>query len=155
LHWFEVIEPGEFPSKKKDIPCCNGAFASDQQTSTGSEPSREGVELANLLRQRILQNNPNARVTDLHVRKWSAEVDKMDRLDKRTVEHIRELIEFSQGDAFWSVNILSMWKVREKFDQLWLKRTPGAKAPVSQGRKRRNQLTVEAREVYEKHGIAI
>ena len=131
------------------------AIASDQQTSTGSEPSREGVELANLLHQRILQNNPSSRVTDAHVRQWSAEVDKMVRLDKRTVEHIRELIEFSQSDSFWSANILSMRKVRDKFDQLWLKRTPRAKTVVLQERKSGNQLTVEAREVYEKHGIAI
>ena len=40
--------------------------------------------------------------------------------DKRTQEEIDAMIEFSQNHSFWKANILSMPKLREKFDQLWL-----------------------------------
>ena len=41
--------------------------------------------------------------------------------DGRTVEQVRYLIDWSQRDEFWRTNILSMSKLREKFDQLRLR----------------------------------
>jgi len=66
------------------------------------------------------QNNPNVR-TPKNLNKWAAEIDKMIRLDGRTPEDIRRVIYFSQKDPFWQCNILSTKKLREKFDQLYLK----------------------------------
>ena len=43
------------------------------------------------------------------------------RVDRRTPEEISALIQWSQRDNFWKSNILSMGKLREKFDQLALK----------------------------------
>ena len=42
----------------------------------------------------------------------------MRRIDKRTEEQIRYLIEWCQQDSFWQGNILSTKKLREKFDTL-------------------------------------
>ena len=41
--------------------------------------------------------------------------------DNRTLEEIEFVITKSQNDPFWKENILSMGKLREKFDQLWIK----------------------------------
>ena len=111
--------------------------ASDKQILkpyTTREPSSEAVELALLLKERIVKNNPKARTTNGQVRQWALEADRLMRINKRTPAEIREVIEFSQTDAFWHQNILSMATLRKKFDQLWLKHKGSAKqglAPAS------------------------
>ncbi len=87
-----------------------------------AEPSEEAQNLASLLRKRILENNPKAKITAKQFSKWAVEADRMMRLDKRTAEEVRDLINWSQADMFWSKNILSMTKLREQFDQLTVRR---------------------------------
>jgi len=43
------------------------------------------------------------------------------RIDHRSPEDIRRVIEWCQSDPFWQSNILSTAKLREKFDQLTVK----------------------------------
>jgi hypothetical protein len=44
----------------------------------------------------------------------------MMRLDGRTEQDIENVLKWSQNDDFWCGNILSMEKLRSKFDQLTL-----------------------------------
>jgi len=90
--------------------------------ATEKAPSQEGAALAALLSEGILQNNPTAKITDSQLRKWAYEADLMMRRDNRSFEQIRGLIEWSQADSFWKGNILSMGKLRDKFDQLTVKK---------------------------------
>jgi hypothetical protein len=46
--------------------------------------------------------------------------------DKRTVEQVATAIRWCQADEFWRANILSMSKLREKYDQLRLAATRGS-----------------------------
>lgn len=85
-------------------------------------PTDTGLRLARLLRQRILQNNPNAKHTEADVLRWAIEADRMIRLDSRTEEEIGALIDWSQSDPFWHTNILSMGALRKQFDRLTLVR---------------------------------
>jgi len=84
----------------------------------------EILTLSELLAQRILQNNPrhrelsNGKSQDCVIR-WAADIDKLHRLDKQTVEDIRMVIEWCQADSFWKKNILSGAKLREQWDQLY------------------------------------
>lgn len=57
--------------------------------------------------------------------------------DGKTVEQVEKAIRWAQGNEFWRANILSMSKLREKYDQLQLqaKRSPGAPASQSSGRR--------------------
>jgi hypothetical protein len=96
-------------------------------SSRAQDASDQGNALAELLKKRILTNNPKAKVTDAQLQKWALEAERMMRLDGRTEAEVRELIEWSQGDSFWKSNILSMAKLREKFDQLTLKAGEGRK----------------------------
>lgn len=88
------------------------------------------VQLSEKLQQHILDNNPKAR-TPKDPQKWAAEFDKMIRLDGRSIDEIQSVIEFSQSDPFWKSNILSAGKLREKFDQLYLKAKTRASPAVS------------------------
>jgi predicted phage replisome organizer len=79
--------------------------------------------LAENLFSLIKGNNPKAKKPNLQ--SWAKNIDLMIRVDKRTPEEIKEVIEFCQNDDFWKANILSTAKLREKFDQLWLKKKNG------------------------------
>lgn len=84
------------------------------------KPSSEAFQLAELLKSLILSNNPKAKIPK-DLTRWAEDIDKMIRLDKRTPDEIKGVIEFSQHDSFWCANILSAGKLREKYDQLYLK----------------------------------
>ncbi len=71
----------------------------------------EGLFL--LIRKRL----PNFRIPNLQ--KWSGEIDRMIRLDKRDPEEIAEIIEWSQKNTFWKRNILSTGKLRKQYDLLF------------------------------------
>jgi hypothetical protein len=83
-----------------------------------SEEDPEYV-LSNVLLQKIKDRNPNIKQPDLQ--SWARHIDLMLRIDKRTPEEIRAVIGFCQKDPFWQNNILSTLKLREKFDQLFMK----------------------------------
>ncbi|WP_168198412.1 DUF4373 domain-containing protein [Crassaminicella thermophila] len=77
--------------------------------------------LANYLKNYILKNNPKAKVPGLKdMDKWSVHIDRLIRLDGRTEDEIKKVIQWCQKDSFWMTNILSTKKLREKFDTLFL-----------------------------------
>lgn len=107
-----TLEPAKKPRRsKKEEP----QFAADSQE----------YRLAKLLRDRILDNLPTAKVPndgEPRMQSWCKEMDLMLRVDKRDPAEIEELIDWCQRDSFWRSNILSPKKLREKYDQLALKR---------------------------------
>jgi len=72
--------------------------------------------LAALLFELIRQRNPEHKAPDLQA--WAKHVDLMMRVDGRTPERIEQVIRWCQSNSFWSKNILSTAKLREKFDTL-------------------------------------
>lgn len=81
----------------------------------------EQYQLASFMRQCILENLPNARVPDAtpeKLRRWAYDIDLMMRIDCRSPDEIRELMDWSHKDSFWKANILSPAKLREKWDIL-------------------------------------
>ena len=75
--------------------------------------------LSNQLLNLILTKNPNHKKPNLQ--KWSKHISDMIRIDKRDIQDISDVINWCQADEFWSPNILSTKKLRDKFDQLYLK----------------------------------
>lgn len=78
-------------------------------------------QLAMFMRQCILENLPNARVpepTPKGLKRWAYDIDLMIRIDKRSPDEIRDMIDWSHRDNFWKANILSPGKLREKWDTL-------------------------------------
>ncbi len=78
-------------------------------------------ELSELLLKLILERKPDFRKPNLE--KWASHIDKMIRLDKRSPDRIREIIQWCQADDFWQNNILSTEKLRKQFDKLELRAT--------------------------------
>lgn len=81
----------------------------------------EQYQLALFMRQCVLKNLPNAKVPDATpegFRRWAYDIDLMMRVDHRSPDEIRELIDWSHKDSFWRANILSPGKLREKWDTL-------------------------------------
>ena len=83
--------------------------------------SSDSVEygLAKLLLDCIRSRKADYRGPNLQA--WAKHVDYMIRIDHRTPERIRAVIEWCQQDDFWQNNILSTSKLREQFDKLELK----------------------------------
>jgi len=82
--------------------------------------SPEALKLAKLLYKLIKENNP-AWYVKPNWNKWSEDIDKINRLDNRTYKQIEWMIRWCQQDPFWSQNILSPSKLRQKFNQLVVK----------------------------------
>lgn len=77
------------------------------------------VRLSELLLEKILSRNPNHKKPNIQT--WAKDIDRMIRIDHRTPEDIRAVIEWCQSDPFWQNNILSTSKLRKQFDQLQMK----------------------------------
>ncbi len=86
-------------------------------------------KLTQLLIDLILKNDPNSsivrRLTEKRQIEWMDACRKLREIDKRNSKLIEQIIIFSQEDDFWKANILSMPKLREKFDQLFHKAKKG------------------------------
>jgi hypothetical protein len=69
---------------------------------------------------RVLANNDSAKPPNFDG--WADDVRLLRERDKRTHAEICELFQWAQADNFWRANILSPAKLREKWDQLTMKR---------------------------------
>jgi hypothetical protein len=87
------------------------------------QPDGIEVELSTLLFEKIQERNPNQKKPNLQI--WARDIHRMIELDSRDPTDIRKIIEWCQGDPFWQNNILSTLKLRQQYDQLWLKMQKG------------------------------
>jgi hypothetical protein len=143
--------PSEIPTPddagSKALTCDDAGFREDSGSVPGAvaEPSRlegnkevevegnkeesaialrddraDAERLCSLLADRIEGNgSKRPTITD----RWRDAARLMIDKDGRTEEQIAWLIEWCQRDEFWRANVLSMPKLREKFDQLRLQAT--------------------------------
>ena len=77
----------------------------------------EDIKMVELFMELIKQNNP-AWKNKSKPEKWAEDINKLHRIDNRTYEQIEYMIRWVQKDDFWSRNILSASKLREKFNDL-------------------------------------
>jgi len=82
------------------------------------------LRLVSLLKTLILQNDPKAKITNDLI-KWIDPIDKLERIDGRTLIEIEGVIRFSQDNDFWKSNILSTRNLRKHFPQLILQAKKG------------------------------
>ena len=82
------------------------------------EPLREDIERVCQHLADAIEANGSKRP---HVsERWRTEARRLIDLDGRTPDQILRAIDWCQSDAFWRANVLSMPKLREKYDQLRL-----------------------------------
>ena len=82
-------------------------------------PNSDEYQTSELLFSLIQQRDPRAKSPDYQ--KWAVHVDRLIRLDKRSPEQIKVVVNWCQNDDFWKNNILSTEKLRKQFTQLVLK----------------------------------
>lgn len=114
---------------KKDI---TNVISKKSEKEIKFEEDSVPYQLAFLMFENIRGAHPKFKQPNFQ--KWAEDMDKMLRLDGRTQEEISALILWVTQDMFWSKNVLSAKKLREKFDQLWM----NARSAVSQAKK--NQI---------------
>jgi hypothetical protein len=129
--------PQSYPESTDQMPtampeACSSSSSSSSNKNISPEDERASVEtsspagseaglrLAQLLQCLILRNNPSAKIKPTQIQHWAVVADRMMRLDGRTEQDIENVLKWSQNDDFWCGNILSMEKLRSKFDQLTL-----------------------------------
>lgn len=85
--------------------------------------SDDVMRLGQILAQRILDNDPKARIptTEKQKANWLDSIEKIHRLDGREWPEIEQVINWCQDDGFWKGNILSASKLRKQFPQLLAK----------------------------------
>lgn len=86
-------------------------------------------KLANLLYQSILGNDEKFKEPDLS--KWSEHIDKLMRIDQRSVKEIEDVIRFASTNDFWKSNILSTAKLRKQFPTLVIQMKRGEKGAAN------------------------
>ena len=127
----------EEKGKEENTPC-PASGRPDEPFDPESPPSPSGldpaadpvdVRLTQLLVDLMLLNNPKSsiikRLTPARQAEWFKQCRLLREADGKTPEEIERVIAFSQTDSFWKSNILSMPKLREQWDQLWLKAQRG------------------------------
>lgn len=99
----------------------NATKKQDNKTSTSKrkarvyDPSSNYYILAERLFKQICQNQ-EIKTPDLN--RWADDIRKMIEIDKRTEDQVRGMIDWATANDFWSANILSARKLREKYDVL-------------------------------------
>ena len=91
------------------------ALAEPKKKKVYEEDSIE-MQLSKYLFQLMRKNNPEAK--EPNFQSWCNDMRKLINLDKRKPEQIKNMIDWCQKDSFWKGNILSVKKLREKYDQL-------------------------------------
>lgn len=76
----------------------------------------------------IRKLNPSFK--DPKIESWANDIRLMRERDNRTHKDICELFKWANQDKFWSVNILSPSKLRDKWDQLSMKRDAAKTMPT-------------------------
>lgn len=86
-----------------------------------AEEEKLDRELAQWMLGRLRRLNPKH--ADPNWKRWVREIRLMRERDRRTRREIAELFAWANGDDFWQTNILSPGKLRERWDQLVIKRS--------------------------------
>jgi hypothetical protein len=113
--------PAPAPAPKQNPLSEQGSDEEGPSPRRSKQPSQEACRLAALLKSEILRNKADFRITPAQERSWAVTAQRMINRDERDPREIEELIRWAQQDGFWMSNILSMDKLREKFDQLRMK----------------------------------
>lgn len=90
---------------------------SDVPPSDVTSSDAEATRLAELLADLIEQNGSKRPTV---TKSWVTEIDRMIRLDSRSVDLVEKCIRWAQADSFWRANIMSPGKLRKHYDRLRL-----------------------------------
>ena len=107
----EIVSPPEEPDG--DV---NPAPVKKTQTIP-----EQAERLAHLLYDLHRQVDPHFTTSQKHIEQWARDIEKLNRIDKRSYEDIEKVIRWAKtAGNFWCPNIISGSKLREKYPQVFL-----------------------------------
>jgi phage replication O-like protein O len=112
-------------AEKRHFSSATQLHPQKKYTKETFSPNSVEFGLSKFLFSSIQKNEPKVKEPDFHL--WARHIDYMLRLDGRSQNEIKAVIQYCQSDPFWRSNILSTEKLREKFSQLLLKMPQNAK----------------------------
>lgn len=81
----------------------------------------QAERLAHLLYDLHRQSDPHFTTSQKHIEQWAKDIDKLNRIDKRSYEDIEKVIRWVKtAGNFWCPNIISGSKLREKYPRVFL-----------------------------------
>ena len=101
--------PPEYRERDKNI------LSSQTRKKRVYDPASNYYQLAERLFKQICQNQE---IKEPNLQRWADDIRKMIEIDKRTEDQVSRMIDWSQKHVFWSANILSARKLREKYDTM-------------------------------------
>lgn len=129
----QAVKEGSVPDKRLS-PSNGGQPVPDEPPKKQKPPSDEAIELARYFFECIRKNKSDFKRPDFT--SWARVIDRMIRLDKRKPDKIKQVMKWCQednvpnGSGFcWAHNVLSVLKLRKKFDELELKMQSGKYDP--------------------------
>lgn len=82
------------------------------------------MKMTRFMVNKILNTYPGA-IIPHNLNKWCSSFDRLMRIDGRTVDEIRQVMQWVYQDEFWCTNIRSPEKLREKWDTVYLQMQRG------------------------------
>lgn len=93
------------------------AILKESQSNEKSDYSPEIINLCNLLADLMAENGIKRPTIS---GRWLSEMDKLNRIDEKTIQQIDAAIRWSQKDSFWSSNIHSPTALRKQYEKMRL-----------------------------------
>ena len=95
----------------------NSRKESPDSTNVKYDDDSPYLGLAKYLFTKVKENNSKAPIPNFQ--NWADDIRKLVELDKNTVEEVKDVIDWCQGNDFWKNNVMSASKLRNQFPKLW------------------------------------
>ena len=103
----------------------------------------QAERLAHLLYDLHRQSDPHFTTSQKHIEQWARDIEKLNRIDKRSYEDIEKAIRWIKtAGNFWCPNIISGLKLREKYPQVFLQMQQQYARSPPEGKNRRFDCNV-------------
>lgn len=124
------VEPKHNPNQ--ELLTTNHKPLTTIKKTTPDKPKYEDcdLEFAYKAFEEIQKVNPSHKKPNLQA--WASDARKMREIDKRDLNEMAQVWMWIRQDSFWSANVLSISKFREKYDQLKMKMNEGASNGINE-----------------------
>jgi len=89
------------------------------RNSSSFDEQSPPFKVSHYLYTKIKERNPKLKTPNFQT--WAKHADYILRLDKRSYAEVISVVDWCQKDDFWQNNILSTKKLRDQYDQLYMK----------------------------------
>ena len=122
--WKLSPKRGMSPKRETKLsPLLGNTKGKEKETLSRKTLKPEFFDLVSQLSESMLRNDSKAKVPGAESQKikWGNEFCLLVEKDKRPIEEIKGVLEWSQADSFWRTNILSAGSFRKQYPKLRLK----------------------------------